>query len=98
MQEEPMPYHRYRDGLYLARQHSGSRKIDHYGIIDAGNRLGLRRDPYLRETLVHQTPPSLRIEPLLDPKGWVVLGRIENEAAARWRIDQARQNPKYDLF
>jgi len=38
----PVPYQGFPDGLYLVMQRSVGKGIDHYGILDIGNRLGVR--------------------------------------------------------
>lgn len=93
-----MPYQGYHDGLYLLRQRSGSKGVDHYGVLDVGNRLGYLK-PFLSGPLViHQTPPQVRVDPLETTGRWEVLGWITDEAGALERIKAALQAPRYDLF
>jgi len=87
-----MPNHQLVAGLYLVKQQSPSKGVEHYGILDTGNRLGYGRQP----VVVHQTPPGIRADWLAGTGGWLVLGRVLAGATAR--IQMSLQNPRYDLF
>jgi len=89
-----MPNQQLVAGLYLVKQRSPSKGVDHYGILDAGNRLGCGQQP----VVVHQTPPGIRVDWLASTGEWLVLGRVLDEAGAIARIRMALQNPRYDLF
>jgi len=94
-----MPYQGFADGLYLLKQRSQAKGVDHYGILDVGNRIAhpevnWRHPP----VVIHQTPPRLRLDWLQNTGQWQALGRIDDEGGALARIQQAFQNPKYDLF
>ena len=81
-------------GLYLLRQHSPSKGVEHYGILDTGNRLGYGLQP----VVIHQTPPGIRVDWLESTGDWLVLGRVLDEEGATARIRMSLRNPKYDLF
>lgn len=91
-----MPYQGHPDGLYLLRQRSHTKGVDHYGILDIGPRLHYQQ--YLQPVVIHQTPPSIRCDWLQNTGEWTILGKIEDEAAAIARIHEALANPGYDLF
>jgi hypothetical protein len=93
-----MPLTNLRNGLYLVRQHTGSKGFDHYGVLDVGNRMRLRRVESWRPVVIHQTPPSIRVDLYEGTGEWEVLGSVREEAGAIARITQALQNPAYDLF
>ena len=93
-----MPYQRLIDGLHLLKQKSQAKGADHYGILDVGNRL---RQPNVNGTqpvVIHQTPPSIRLDWLQNTGQWQVLGKITDEVAAIVRINEAAARPDYDLF
>ena len=56
-----MPFQQFADGLYLLLQRSPSKGVDHYGILDVGNRL---RSPIvpIEPVVIHQTPPEIRAD------------------------------------
>lgn len=94
-----MPYKQIQDGLYLLIQKSEEKGVDHYGILDVGNRLNLDEVRLVRQPVViHQTPPSIQISWLQDTGAWNNLGKILDEPAAIARIRNAARNPHYDLF
>ena len=96
-----MGYKGYSDGLYIAKQPSDkfAISVDHYGIIDIGNKLGISTiiNP-LQPVVIHQTPPSLQLQWLQDTGSWTILGKIHDERMAKRRIREASKNPNYDVF
>lgn len=93
-----MPYQGYQDGLYLVKQKSERKGVDHFGILDIGNRRG---DPNFwdgRPAVIHQVFPLLRVDEFCGTGIWEVLGRITDEHMAFARMREAAQNPRYDLF
>lgn len=93
-----MPYQGYPDGLYLVKQKSETKGVEHYGILDIGNR---RQDPNFwdgRPVVIHQVFPTLRADLFERTGQWAVLGRITDETMAFERMREAAKNPKYDLF
>lgn len=94
-----MPYQGLQDGLYLVKQKSQEKGVDHYGVLDVGNRIRHPHANGINPVIIHQTPPSIRIDWFESTKGdWAVLGRISDEAKATARLQQAFKNPLYDLF
>jgi hypothetical protein len=93
-----MPYQQLSDGLYLLKQKSEGKGVDHYGILDVGNRLALRDVDGRHPVVIHQTPPWIRLNWLQDTGTWSVLGQITGEQDAKARMAEAFKNPKYDLF
>ena len=93
-----MPYQKYQDGLYLLKQKSQDKGVDHYGIMDIGNRLYLPQANGLHPVVVHQTPPSVTLNWLQETGSWEVLGKITDEANAINRMKASLENPAYDLF
>jgi hypothetical protein len=94
-----MPYQNLADGLYLLRQWSPEKGVWHFGILDVGNRIknkAIRRGS--EPIVIHQTPPTLKMEWLHETGAWEVLGRISDEKIARVRIKEAANTPMYDLF
>ena len=93
-----MPYQRIRAGLYLLKQSSGSKKVDHSAIMDVGNRSGRFPDSYFRPVVIHQSPPSIRVVWLDEFGDYDEIYRIEDEVGAAKRLNQALENPRYDLL
>jgi hypothetical protein len=94
-----MPNNIRRAGLYLMMQKTQMKGVlvDHYGILDVGNRLNLPNAGY-RPLVIHQTPPQIRLDRLEDTGEWKVLGKITDEHDAISRINKALENNAYDLF
>ena len=92
-----MPFQGLADGLYLLLQPSPSKGVDHYGILDVGNRLRLPLGA-AEPVVVHQTPPAIRTDWLSSTGTWSIIGRIGDEVGAIGRIRTAAADPKYDLF
>lgn len=94
-----MPYQNIADGLYLLIQKTAEKGVDHYGILDVGNRLNLEDARFASQPVViHQTPPSIQINWLQDTGTWLIQKRITDEADAIARIAEAVKNPQYNLF
>lgn len=93
-----MSYQGHEDGLYLVKQPSQKLGVDHYGIVDIGNRMRLSGCDRSHPVVVHQTPPRIRFDWLQNTEKWRVLGKITDEKSALIRIREAHRNPAYDLF
>jgi len=93
-----MPYAGLEDGLYLVQQRSASKGVDHFGILDIGNRIGHPDVDGRQPVVIHQTPPSLAMNWLQDTGEWKVLGRITDERDAIDRMNKAWETPNYNLF
>jgi len=91
-----MPYQHLLDGLYLIKTYCTRKGVDHYGILDIGNRLGIPGINGVRPVVIHQTPPRIRFD-WLEGK-WIVVGRITDEPMAVERVRIALQDPEYALF
>jgi hypothetical protein len=92
-----MPYQGLADGLYFVRQYSREKGVDHYGILDIGNR---RRAPGYSGTpvILHQLRPRIRADRLHKTGTWQVLYKIDDEAAALKRVKIALSDPDYALL
>lgn len=94
-----MPFQNLCDGLYLLKRPSnGKPGMDHYGILDVGNRLGHPQVFLDHPVMIEMTPPRLKFSYFQGPEVWTNLGRIPDEAAAIGRMRSAAQNPDYDWF
>lgn len=93
-----MPYAGLADALYLVQQPSASKGVDHYGILDVGNRIRHQDVDGRQPVVIHQTPPSLTLNWLQDTGAWKVLGRITDERDAIDRMNKAWETPNYNLF
>ncbi len=94
-----MPYRDISDGLYLVKQKSSEKVVDHYGILDIGNRLNHPQGNGINPVIVHQTPPSIKINWFEEVGGdWEILGTITDENMAKERMNMLLENPLYDLF
>lgn len=93
-----MPYLQYADGLYLLKQKSEAKGVEHYGILDIGNRINHPQINGTHPVVIHQTPPSIKIDWLQNTGEWAVLGHITDEEDAKARMNSAFQNSSYNLF
>lgn len=93
-----MPYQNLGDGLYLIKQKSVSKGVDHFGILDVGNTIRHPRVQLLQPIVIHQRPPIIQMQYLQETGVWENLGRIVDEADAIGRIREALKNPTYNLF
>lgn len=93
-----MPYQGYPDGLYLVAQKSEAKRVDHYGILDIGNRICHPRVDGINPVIIHQTPTTIRIDWFQNTGVWRVLGAVGDEPFALQRLNAAFANPSYDLF
>lgn len=85
-------------GLYVVKQRSLAKRVDHYGILDVGNRLKFEWSYSARPVIVHQTPPTLRVDWAENTGHWQVVGRIVDEESARTRVRAAAASPGYNLL
>jgi len=72
--------------------------IEHFGIMDVGNRLRLEGIDSSRPVIVHQTPPRIRAESIRGDAEWTVVEKITDEEAARMRLLSALKKPSYDVI
>lgn len=93
-----MPYQGYPDGLYLVTQKSEAKRVDHYGILDIGNRIRYSEADGINPVIIHQTPPTIRIDWFQNTGVWQMKGRVTDEPFALQRLKAAAANPSYDLF
>jgi len=93
-----MPYGNLQDGLYLIRRPAQKPGIHHYGILDVGNRINHPQVMDHQPIVIHQTPPTIRIDWLQSTGSWQECWRIEDETYAIQRMNQAFFIPNYDLF
>ena len=93
-----MPHQNLDDGFYLLRQKSEAKGVDHYGILDVGNRMRHPQVNSPQPVVIHQRPPRIRMDWLQNTGQWTVLGRITDEADAIQRLHSAAENPSYNLF
>lgn len=87
-------------GLYLITQNSFKKgvQITHNGILDVGNVLGYVGVEAFHRIVFLQTPPRLRADYLCHTGEWIIISKISDVQGAAIRIQQALQNPQYDLF
>lgn len=92
-----MSYQGLPDGIYLVRQKAISKGVDHYGVLDIGNRLNLANADGINPVVIHQTPPEIRVDRLEDTGSWEALEQSIDERSAEIRFWKACKNPKYAL-
>jgi hypothetical protein len=93
-----MPYQGYVDGVYLVAQKSEEKGVDHYGVLDIGNRIRHPAIDGANPVVIHQTPPTIRFDWFQNTGAWRVLGKVTDEPFALQRMQAALANPAYDLF
>jgi len=92
-----MPYQGINDGLYLVKQPS-VKGIWHYGVLDVGNVLHHPEVDGLHPVVLHQTPPSLKVDWLCNTGTWQIIAVVHDMPGAVARIRMAWQDPYYNLF
>ena len=102
-----MPTTRPPDGLYLVRCHGApitlgkpnvNLPVEHYAIMDVGNRFGLEEVDPSQPVIIHQTPANVRIEPTaVRGEQWTIVERIVDVAEAKKRFEAALNKPDYNL-
>jgi hypothetical protein len=93
-----MPYQGLADGFYFAVQRPATKRVDHYGILDIGNRRGAPSSDGLGAVILHQRPPGITANWLRDTGDWLVLHKIEDEAGALERLRIALTDPAYAVL
>jgi hypothetical protein len=93
-----MPYQNLPDGLFLLKRPSPDKGVEHYGVLDVGNRLGFPEADGSHPVVIHQTPPSVRYDWLQNTGDWHVIGQVIDEEAAAARLKLALSTPEYNLF
>jgi hypothetical protein len=92
-----VPYQSLADGLYFVMQQSPAKGVDHYGILDIGNRRGAPSDGP-DPVVIHQLPPRITANWLHETGTWCVLYKIPDEAAALERLRLALYDPTYAVL
>lgn len=99
LQAHPIPIGNLSPGLYWITQPAREKGVIHHAILDVGCCVQWpARQVMDRATMFHQTPPSIRHEPIADTGFWSVHLRIGDEAAAIQRLAQACINPRYHVI
>lgn len=101
--EGNMPYQVLTHGIYLIRQRSVKWGVDHYGVLDIGNRLGLANDEAdgITPIVIHQALPYIQVCTLAhfeDNGSWEALEKSPDEHSAAIRFRQACLKPNYALL
>ena len=95
-----MPYQNIEDGLYVIKQKAVKNgiAIDHYGLLDIGNILEHENIDGKHPIVIHQTPPSIRLNWLKDTGMWEIVGKVIDLSGAKERLKEAIKTPGYDLL
>ena len=98
-QEAPVIHiSRLTRGLYLITQKCANKGLDHYAILDVGNRFGYRDVNPRCPVIFHQTPPHPRRELAIGTGSWQILTKILDESHAWDRLNEACTNPHYNAL
>jgi hypothetical protein len=73
----------------LLKQRSIQKGVDHYAILDIGNRLHSDWNRGGRRVIVYQSPPILRADWAEATGDWEIVGHVVDEADARARMAMA---------
>lgn len=93
-----MPYQSLDDGLYLIHKPSTEKVVDHYGVLDIGNRISHPRVDGFNPVVIHKGRNGNRIDWFQDMGTWTVIGKVNDEVGAISRLKEALKDPSYDLF
>lgn len=92
-----MSYVKVVKGLYLLKQRSTDKGVDHYGIgVGCIHAWKLGAGPF-HPVVVDLAPPSVRVS-RWEIGVWDVLERILDEDGAIERLVAARRRPRYDVL
>jgi hypothetical protein len=91
-------FHGYQEGLYLVTQKSIEKGVDHYGILDIGNRTYQPQADGINPVIIHQVKTGLRLDWVQSTGDWKILGKITDEEMALQRLRIAATTPTYNLF
>jgi hypothetical protein len=92
-----MPYNGLADGIYLVCQKAREKMgVDHYGVLDIGNRLNIAGVCDDQPRVIHQTPPQITVSSLIETGAWEVLSQALNETEASIRFWRAIKDPVYN--
>jgi hypothetical protein len=89
---------RRQGGMYLVKQKSAEKGVDHYGILVVDRWVLARYINALHPMVLQQGPPSIHWTWFRESGSWEVLAKIVDEAGAMIRIHAAIEKPEYDLF
>lgn len=85
-------------GLYLVKRKGTEKGVDHYGILDIGNRT---RNPHVQGGLpfvVHLMPAGFQADWLRPTDTWIVVEKVLDENNAAERLNEAWSRPEYNLL
>ena len=94
-----MPFQGLPDGLYcLKRPSTMNALVDHFGILDVGNRIAHPHVNQGHPILIEMTPPRLKASYFQGPEIWTNLGLIRDETQAIHQVRILSKNPDYHWF
>ena len=83
-------------GVYLVWQKSQRKGVDHYGVLDVGNCLGIAQADGIRPVVIHQAPPSITLDTIENSGPWKVIASSPDIQQSYQIFWQACQTPDYD--
>jgi hypothetical protein len=86
------------DGIYMVWQRSARKGVDHYGVLDIGNQLGIAQADRVTPVVIHQSPPSISLDTVENSGPWYVVGQSGDYEQSRLAFWQACETPDYNLF
>jgi hypothetical protein len=95
-----MLHHELPDGMYLIVGRAPKKLVDHYGVLDIGNRTGVQGKDDSGPVVIHLTSDVGLLWQPRDSilRDWNVLaGPVVDEAPAIARMNEAAANPAYNL-
>ena len=92
-----MPRRKLPPGLYMVKQRSAEKGVDHYGIADVGNRMGRPELEGQPPVVYHLTPPTIRVD-WFEPAHWPTVWGIIDQDGAIERLRAALERPEYNVF
>lgn len=89
---------RLEPGIYMVKQHSHTKGVDHYGVLDVGNQLRIAQADGKRPMVIHQAPPSLQLDTVEASGPWTIVARSSDLTMSYLAFWQAAQAPNYNAL
>lgn len=93
-----MPYQGFSDGLYLIKRRSSEKGVDHYGVLDIGNRIRHPQVDGINPVVIHKGANGNQIDWFQNTGIWETVSKVIDESGAIARLSEALKDPNYDLF
>ena len=92
-----MNQHQLPNGIYMVWQKSQRKGVDHYGVLDVGNCLGIAQADGVRPVVIHQVPPAITVDTIEDSGPWYVRAKSIDIQKSYQTFWEACETPDYNF-